>query len=606
MNKKILLVKLLNKNLGDHCVADATEFFLKKAFPFWQRDHVQIIPYSIQSEDYDIIKYVDMVVFAGGGLITFGHSRFYEYLSEITNICEQYKIPVFFNSVGVEGYDENDERCRVLKMALNRDCVKCITIRDDFATFQNSYITNPNIYTDEVFDTAAWIREVYKDCFDIVKTDKIGIGIGRAELFYDYGHEAITKQDVLQYWKDVTGKLEEKGFEWEIFTNGLPVDEQFAKEVLEEIGHGTMCPMPVKGKHLAHTISSYKGIIACRMHSNIIAYSYGVPSIGMIWNEKIRFWGDKISRPERFLEADALDAGETVSRLIKALAEKPIFPARAEKKRIAKAIKKFVKYDRGTEIQKPDFELSKKLYIQALGDKDFTYTKMNAGGQLSEIVGEGAVIVEVDVSLTSDGHLVCVNGWGLSTYKKLMIYKEGINTEPLDLEMFQKLKYYGRYPTITFPDFLREYCALSKENRPLVLIHLHEKKEESREVMYGLLFDEMSKWKLAMKRFLISAEYREDLPFIKSKKGARILYYLSSEGKNLKDDLKFLKKEHISRIMLEKDMVNDGIIKRLETDDVNVFVGGISTLSEIESYLSMSKAIRAVGVSNCTLFSLSK
>ena len=52
-------------------------------------------------------------------------------MCEILNISQSKNIPVMLSAVGVEGYDVGFKECLRLKKALNLDCVKTITTRDD-------------------------------------------------------------------------------------------------------------------------------------------------------------------------------------------------------------------------------------------------------------------------------------------------------------------------------------------------------------------------------------------------------------------------------------------------------------------------------------------
>ena len=63
---------------------------------------------------------VDIIVFAGGGLVKFHRQNFHFFIDDITALADKRGIPVLFNAVGVEGYDPRDGECRLLKRALNR------------------------------------------------------------------------------------------------------------------------------------------------------------------------------------------------------------------------------------------------------------------------------------------------------------------------------------------------------------------------------------------------------------------------------------------------------------------------------------------------------
>lgn len=45
------------------------------------------------------------------------------------------------NGVGIEGYSETDIRCQRLKKAINQDCFKVITTRDDIDTLKTTILS---------------------------------------------------------------------------------------------------------------------------------------------------------------------------------------------------------------------------------------------------------------------------------------------------------------------------------------------------------------------------------------------------------------------------------------------------------------------------------
>ena len=87
----------------------------------------------------------------------------------------------------------------------------------------------------QVPDSAAFCSEVYGISGN-PDTDKIGLGIARDGLFFDYGHQNITREFLLDFWKQVIFRLEELGYQWEIFNNGLHSDYEFGLDVLKYIG----------------------------------------------------------------------------------------------------------------------------------------------------------------------------------------------------------------------------------------------------------------------------------------------------------------------------------------------------------------------------------
>lgn len=58
---------------------------------------------------------------------------------------------------------------------------------------------------------------------------------------------------------------------------------------------------PEKPEQLVKQIASFKAVIAGRFHANIIATSLGIPSVALVWNEKMRAFSELIGCPERYV-----------------------------------------------------------------------------------------------------------------------------------------------------------------------------------------------------------------------------------------------------------------------------------------------------------------
>lgn len=268
------------------------------------------------------LRNINLVIFVGGGLIKYQY-QFCCWGSVIAllNAANDQKIPVWFNAVGVEGYDENFESCQKLKKALHLPCLKKISVRDDIDTLIGKYFDNePTCECVKVVDTAVWASEVY----GVVKhqaSDVIGIGIGNANLFVR--REIKSKVDLEEFYTGIIQKLHAEGRRILLFTNGAKEDNAMALKVLEKFRNIDEIDiiLPENDRHLVQIISSCKGVIAARLHSCIIAYSLNIPCVGMVWNDKIAFFGKDIGYQERFLKANEMQAQEAVVRITKAICD---------------------------------------------------------------------------------------------------------------------------------------------------------------------------------------------------------------------------------------------------------------------------------------------
>ena len=190
---KILLIQIVNRNLGDQVIADNASWLVRQALPRLTGRHYVLQHYDIQSEDYELLQTADLIIFAGGGLIKYQQEQFHVYVPQILECANACNIPVYFNCVGVEGYDALDERCLRLAQTLNLPCVKGITVRDDLVTLRKNYITNQQIFTAAAIDPAVFIPQVYGIGKD-TQSGTIGLGVVRHRIFEDYGIAGITRE----------------------------------------------------------------------------------------------------------------------------------------------------------------------------------------------------------------------------------------------------------------------------------------------------------------------------------------------------------------------------------------------------------------------------
>ena len=96
-----------------------------------------------------------------------------------------------------------------------------------------------------------------------------------------------------------------------LFTNGASEDARFATRLLDYARqvdpHDTSTfslVLPNRPDEVVSIISSCSAIVAHRMHANIIAFSLGIPSIGIEWDPKLRGFFSMVKREEYLLPMD--------------------------------------------------------------------------------------------------------------------------------------------------------------------------------------------------------------------------------------------------------------------------------------------------------------
>lgn len=262
--------------------------------------------------------------YSWGGIIKFRYQKFYQYIDTITYFAQEHTIPVVFFAVGVEGYDNTWKECKILENALKRTCVKQISTRDNLKILTDFYQISNQIAITKIADSAIFASDVY----NIRKKSPdnlIGLGMIREGIFLSNGID-IGFEELTSFWLSVITELEQLGIEWRIFTTGWPSDMKFVQNFLLTIGRSSELESKVilqngTAQGLVETISNFSGVIAGRLHANIISYSLDIPSVGIVWNEKLTAWGNTIGYPERFFTYQNLDGKKAVHVLIHAIDE---------------------------------------------------------------------------------------------------------------------------------------------------------------------------------------------------------------------------------------------------------------------------------------------
>ncbi|MDE5777322.1 MAG: polysaccharide pyruvyl transferase family protein [Lachnospiraceae bacterium] len=352
--KKIVLMGLVDlENYGEQFLADTVEYLvgrkyqavsvdfrppkknlrhllywillvLSKVFSFSQKSYKLLFwGISLLTRKYyaEQIKNADMIIFACGSY-KYRTQKLWAYYSVAIEEAQKLNIPVMFDAMNIQNFDESDWRCRCLQTHTNYPCVKCFTTRDGVAGLEKlkRYYINrdSDIKVEMVGDPAFWIPE----CYDVQKSNsakKVGVNLIRSKIFLQYGYN-VTEEQLIDFYCNVIHKLEDSGIEWELFTNGLEKDYQLGKTVLKKCGmEERNIVVPDSAKQLVKLIAGYKAILGARLHSCICAYALDVPLVGFIWDEKLLRFSQIAGIESFFLTEGELDAEQFYTKFMVAL-----------------------------------------------------------------------------------------------------------------------------------------------------------------------------------------------------------------------------------------------------------------------------------------------
>lgn len=247
---------------------------------------------------------VDLVFFCGGGLIKYHAQNFHHFLDDITSIADKKNIPIIISAAGVEGYDENDVRCQILKQAINRECVKYISTRDDYNSLVSNYIYNKNIVLRSVCDPAVYTKDYY-EVEEVRNSKKIGLGVIRNNIFKQYMYY-INRERMIDMYFALAKRFVEYGYQVEFFCNGLKNDARMINRIFSTYPslknkYKVTKKIPRTTIELVNTINSYNRFLAVRLHASIIGYSLEIPSVALVWNNKQILFGKQTGTESNYL-----------------------------------------------------------------------------------------------------------------------------------------------------------------------------------------------------------------------------------------------------------------------------------------------------------------
>jgi polysaccharide pyruvyl transferase WcaK-like protein len=274
-------------------------------------------------EKYYSSKFKDsnLIIIAGGQLIMNNNLSFPLRLYSIIKFAKKNNIPVYFNACGIQKYKKDTFGVKILKKVLNDDSVKRITTRDDIEMLKKYVGFNKR--TEKVIDSAVICGETYNIKKNI-KSDIVGLGLISPDMYSRYADRTgdstylVSEEELLIFWKELIDALNTKNIKWRIFTNGAENDILFAEKLANFIGIDQSNKIeyiekqPKEPKDLIKSISEFKTIISHRLHSHIIAYSLGIPSIGLIWDKKTVDFANEVGRDEFFINIKTISIEQII------------------------------------------------------------------------------------------------------------------------------------------------------------------------------------------------------------------------------------------------------------------------------------------------------
>lgn len=304
---KILTVSFFDDNFGDMLIRICFDRLVKTSMRNLgvpENDCV-IDNMHIKEIDAEKIASADLILFSGGAMFGFNNLGSFDSIDAITAVAEEKNIPVVFSSLGINNMHADEESGARLNAILRRKCVRAMSVRESAAIF-TPFAEGCDFEVVSVCDPAVWTKQVYHDEIEDVKKFKkrgvVGINVVRGGLF-KANFKDWSLEDEEKYIRDLVALFDENGVDYRLFTNGSVLDTNsmiYIAQRLEIPQEKLICPDTTR--ELVRAVAGFDAVLAIRMHAGIISYALDIPSVNLVWNDKIPHFYRSIGYPDRALE----------------------------------------------------------------------------------------------------------------------------------------------------------------------------------------------------------------------------------------------------------------------------------------------------------------
>ena len=251
--------------MGDNLIAESTEFLIRQENPECEVYHKELFLrwkyqrglskylallltilrvvterykmyaaaewlFSLQHTGYykKAMREADCVIVTSGMLKYNSQAHAYMYAA-VCRVAEQMAKPLLLNAKSVQVGNSMDLRYEMVCRALHRkgvfintrdgeDAVKIL--KKDYGVERLAYVGDP----------ALWAKEMSGAAKMTQGERVIGINLIRPSIYQDYG-QGIPSERIVQLYKDLLRLLNEKGYKWKLFCNGMRDDYALITEI---------------------------------------------------------------------------------------------------------------------------------------------------------------------------------------------------------------------------------------------------------------------------------------------------------------------------------------------------------------------------------------
>ena len=300
---------------------------IRNKFRLTHSYRIKNLIYKIAYKGYyeDRIKTSDYIILPVG-MLKYSTQDF-GYLFHIVNkLATKHGKPVLMSAMSPQNANEMDWRYHQLVEAVNMPSVKMITTRDGqkgVNIIRKDYLRR-NIICDYVGDPALWIPDCYgieqKKNRGVIEKPYVGINIIREGIFEDY-NKSFTDEKMFQIYVKLIELVNAKGWKWAVYTNGMASDWVVLRKLQQHIGFSDehIIPQYTSAKDYVTKIAEFDAVFGARLHACITSVAIGVPVVGFIWENKLKYFSDTMGIAQFFFSPQDMTAEKIVNKMEEAM-----------------------------------------------------------------------------------------------------------------------------------------------------------------------------------------------------------------------------------------------------------------------------------------------
>lgn len=296
--------------LGDLLVSIALGSTLRRLRPRWG----------------EVLRHTDVVVFGGGQLIQDADLNFPLKLAAAAAECRLRHIPIVIFGVGAASCRSQRGRRLVATLTGSPDLIH-VAARDECSAreLSNYGINHPTVSRDPAVLAA---RHWPAPACSPRQRPRTGLCITHPAVLRHHSitEERCKSEGLRQLYPQLVRSLVRSGHDVVLFSNGAAEDESL-KQVVHRTCQALHGPRVVASNRcnspgeLVQLISGLDAVIAHRLHACIVAFSYGIPVIGLQWDRKLNAFFSDIGKSDYAIQFDEKAILTIPALLVRARAE---------------------------------------------------------------------------------------------------------------------------------------------------------------------------------------------------------------------------------------------------------------------------------------------